>query len=560
MKKYIFKNKLMIMLLIISIPLGCFFSIKFALAFQPIIDAAANGDLVMLKSAVIFCCIYAGLDCILLLSVKWIRESILKSAVIEIKNDLFSNIINLDMEKFNEVNTGEYISILDNDINLLRNSYFDSYLSVYKIIVSFIFSFVTVCVVNIRIAVSLIIVSLCSILIPKIFEKKLAILQNKYSISMKKYTSHTKDFFQGFQVIKSFSVENKIIHNHSGYNKSREEEGFKSTMAIFSVGWISMLFSTVMYVVTYIMGAYFVVKGTMTVGAIVSVSQLIGGVVAPLEQLPAVLAQIHSTKSIIEKAKHILNSNKEGKKRIIPKGILKAIIMDDVSFSYKETDNKAVNKMNLEFSAGNKYAIVGESGSGKSTIAKMILGFYKADSGTIFYDNNKIEELPVQYLYSNVGYVQQNTFIFDDTLRNNIALYKEYTDEEIMDSIKKAGLEDFLKKLPNGINSNLGENGNLCSGGERQRIGIARALICKTRFMIFDEATANLDKITADEILSTVLNLPDTSSIFITHQLSNEMLSKCNKVYVTKNGSIVEEDNFNELLANKSYFYDLYNA
>lgn len=283
MKKYLFINKLMIILFIISVPLGCFFSVKFALAFQPIIDAAVSSDLVMLKSAVIFCCIYAGLDCSFLLNVKWIRESILKRAVIELKNDLFSNIITLDMEKFNVVNTGEYISILDNDINLLKNSYFDSYLSMYKIIVSFMFSFITVCFVDIRIAAALIIVALCSIFIPKVFQKKLVMLQNKYSRSMKKYTSQIKDFFQGFQVIKSFNIENKIISNHCNYNERREEDGFKSTMAIFSVGWISMFFSTVMYVATYVMGAYFAVKGTMTVGAIVSVSQLIGGVVAPLE-------------------------------------------------------------------------------------------------------------------------------------------------------------------------------------------------------------------------------------------------------------------------------------
>lgn len=514
----------------------------------------------MLKISAIWCGIYATLDCVFLLIVKYIRENILKEAYIGIKNDLFSNIIKVDVDTFNSENTGSYISTLDNDVKLLGDSYFSNILSIYIVVMSFIFSLVTVFFINYTITIILIIVAIFSIIIPKFLNNKLANLQEEYSESMKKYTSQIKDFFEGFQVIKSFNIEDKVIRSHDKYNSIREEKGCNSRKTVYLAGWISMLFSSMMYVTTYVAGGYFAITGVMSVGLVISLSQLIGGVVAPLEQVPAILAEINSTLKIQNKLKEIIKikTNKEYGKALDKSP--SEIIMKNVSFSYNNSESKAINDVSLIFKENKRYAIVGESGSGKSTIAKLLLNFYKCDSGSINFDDLEISQIDSKSLYRNIGYIHQNVFIFDDTLKNNITLYKDYKDEDINKAIELSGLSEFVKRLPNGINTNIGESGDTCSGGERQRIGIARALICKSKFLILDEATSSLDNITTNKIINSVLSLEGTSSIVITHQLNYELLSKYNHIYVMKNGQVIEEGKLHALLENKSYFYSLYNV
>ena len=169
LRKYLFKNKIMMAFFILLVPLSCFFSIKFALSFEPVINSAINKNLNMLKISAMWCGIYAILDCVFLLIVKYIRENILKETFVNLKNDLFMKILKFNTEAFNEFNTGTYISILDNDVKLLGDSYYNNILSLYNVIVSFIFSFITVFFLNYTITIILIMVAVSSIIIPKIY-------------------------------------------------------------------------------------------------------------------------------------------------------------------------------------------------------------------------------------------------------------------------------------------------------------------------------------------------------------------------------------------------------
>lgn len=558
MNKYLFKNKRMILFFIILIPLACLLSIKFALSFEPIINSVLNKEYNTLKTSSVWCAIYGLLDCIMVWVVKYVREALLKETFINLKNDLFSNIIKMNVEDFSKKNIGNYISILDNDLNLLSRSYFDNYLSMYSVAISFIFSFLTVCFLNYTITIILIVVAICSIMLPKAFKKKLGDVQEEYSEKMKFYTSQIKDFFEGFQVIKSFNIQGKVIDSHEQYNISREATGFKSRMLIYSAGWISMIFSTIMYISTFVVGGYFSIKGAISVGLVVSLSQLIGGVVAPLEQLPAILSEINSTFKIRERLQVILDCKDNYFNGVIPYKLPSEITLNNVSFSYNNSDVNILNNLNFKFKEGKKYAIVGESGSGKSTVAKLLLKFYQCNEGEVKIDDEQISNIDSNYLYNSISYIHQNVFLFDDTLRANITLYKEYDEDDVLKVIELAGLSTFVRKLPNGIYTNVGENGSLFSGGERQRIGIARALICKSKFLILDEATSSLDNITGFKIYNSVLSLKETASIIITHQLNENFLSKCDCIYVMKNGSIIEEGTFEKLLEKKGYFYNLY--
>lgn len=560
LRKYLFKNRIIMAFFILLVPLSCFFSIKFALSFEPVINSAINKNLNMLKISAVWCGIYAILDCLFLLIVKYIRENILKETFVNLKNDLFTKILKFNTEAFNEFNTGTYISILDNDVKLLGDSYFNNILSLYSVIVSFIFSFITVFLLNYTITIILVMVAVSSIIIPKFFNKKLANLQEKYSENMKRYTSQIKDFFDGFQVIKSFNIQDKIIRSNAKLNEIREESGCEARKTVYIAGWISMLFSSAMYVITYVFGGYFAITGAISVGLVISLSQLIGGVVAPLEQVPAILAEINSTLKIRNRLEQIINKEVHEEKGQDLRDLPLEVLINNISFNYKNSEVMTLKNINMKFKEGKRYAIVGESGSGKSTIAKLLLNFYKYNNGEIKINDIEISKIDSSSLYKSIGYIHQNIFLFDDTLKNNITLYKDYSDEEVMEVIEASGLSEFIKRLPKGLNTNVGENGSVFSGGERQRIGIARALICKAKFLILDEATSSLDNITTNEINNSVLSLKDTSTIVITHQLSYNLLSKCDYIYVMKNGRIIEEGSLEELIDNKLYFYNLYNV
>jgi ATP-binding cassette, subfamily B, bacterial len=560
MRKYLLEKKWIVFLFIIMVPLSCLASVLFALSFNPIIEAAIKRDQSSLVTSGIFALLFALSDLFFAYLVKLSSTKMLKESAISIKQDLFSKLVEQDISAAKNENSGNYLSVLTNDVNLVKENYFSNLLMIYRVIMSFVISLVAVIVVDYRIALVLLLVGLCSVILPKLLEKRLSQLQENHSKKLKKYLSSTKDFFEGLEVIKSFHIQKKVFSNHHKHNQETEIAGYKASMYTFSVGWVSMLFSSLMYVFTFVIGGYFVINGSMSVGLVVALSQLIGGVVAPIEQLPEYLAEYHSSKSIANQLKTILDKKNKEDEGIVPNVHPNHIHLKDVSYKYQEESNRlALNQVNVKFEYGKRYAIVGESGSGKTTLAKLILGFLPNYKGKICIGNENLDTISKTYLYQNVCYIHQNTFIFDDTLRNNITLYQEYRDEEVLSVLHKAGLSSFYDNLPEGLDTLLGENGSKCSGGERQRISIARSLIAESKFLILDEATSSLDNITAHEITNGILNLQDTSCILITHALNPSVLNRCDWIYVMKKGSLIEQGTFNDLLDYKTYFCNLYN-
>lgn len=207
---------------------------------------------------------------------------------------------------------------------------------------------------------------------------------------------------------------------------------------------------------------------------------------------------------------------------------------------------------------GKKYAFVGMSGSGKSTILKLLLKQYEDFKGSILIDNINFSEINRSDIYDLISIIHQNVFLFDNTVENNITLFTDYPKVEINSAIKLSGLNDLIENLSKGVESLVGENGNLISGGEKQRISIARALIRKTPILILDEAMASLDNETAYSIENTVLNMENITAIVVMHRLTENLLKKYDKIFTLKNGQIIEEGTFEELINLNGYFYNLF--
>ena len=230
----------------------------------------------------------------------------------------------------------------------------------------------------------------------------------------------------------------------------------------------------------------------------------------------------------------------------------------DVSFKYSESPNNVLNKVNLEFQSGQMTALVGHSGAGKSTLLNFIPRFYEPLSGKIYVDNQPIDEHSISSLRENISLVSQDISLFDDTIKNNIK-YSRLTasDEEIIEAAKLSNCDDFVMSMPNGYDTVIGENGVRLSGGEKQRLSIARAILKKSKIILLDEATSSLDAETEDKIQKAINYLTkNKTTIVIAHRLSTVLNS--DKIYVIDSGNVVAEGDHNELLSSSSIYKNFY--
>ena len=231
------------------------------------------------------------------------------------------------------------------------------------------------------------------------------------------------------------------------------------------------------------------------------------------------------------------------------------IEIKDLTYGY-EPENPVLNDLSVQLDAGKSYAIVGGSGSGKSTLLNLLMGSSSDYQGEICIDGVSIKNIESESLYQLITSVQQNVFVFNDTIRNNVTMFHDFSDDEVTLALKRSGLSEFIAQR--GESFVCGENGANLSGGERQRISIARALLRKSPVLLVDEATAALDAATARAVSSSILDLSGMTRIVVTHRLEEAILRRYDQILVMKNGTICEQGNFDELMKQNGQFYSLF--
>jgi ABC-type multidrug transport system fused ATPase/permease subunit len=305
----------------------------------------------------------------------------------------------------------------------------------------------------------------------------------------------------------------------------------------------------------FIIAAYFVLNNMgVTAGVTIVFVQLLNYVLSPIKVLPQSLAERKAAKKLLVKIATELEQNiREEKESNV--SLNKGIYIQNLSFGYEE-GKEILHSVNCNFELGKKYAIVGTSGSGKSTLLNLLMASYNSYSGSIHYDNTEIKDINSENLYAIESIIQQNVFIFNTTIKDNITMFQSFSDEAISNAIEMSGLKALVEEK--GLDYICGENGSGLSGGEKQRVSIARSLLRKSQVLLVDEATAALDKETAYQVSNSILNLDGVTSIVVTHSLEEALLKQYDEILTFKNGSIVEACTFDSLIKNKGYFYSLF--
>ncbi len=537
----------------ILVPLS---NIAFAYSIKGIIDSGMSKnkeDLtqsILVGAGVIF--IYAGLNFI---SFR-LRNKLVRKIMSRYKNKVFQSILDRDYREFSKETSGKFISILTENMKKIEQDYLHQYFNISKNLSLMIFSLIAMFIGNWFLTLLVIFVSIIPMLISGFIGKKSALIQNRVMIAEQAYLAKIKDILAGFLVIKSFNVKEAIYQDYSHESENLEEVYFiKGKFDVLS-NVISQLSGMIVFLVAFGGGMYLVFNGYTSIGSVTAIVQLVNFVVMPVNEVGVGITKFREGQVTLE-AFEVQDVPE------IPRGKAKeyfneVITFSNVDFSYPNAEEKIFNHLSLEIQKGEKIAIVGRSGSGKSTLLNLLLRFYEVTSGYILIDNQDIKDISMESLYNLMTVVQQDVYIFDDTLKANITLNQSFTEYDIKQAVQQSGLESYVLENELGLQVLCGENGSNLSGGQKQRLSIARALIRKTPILLLDEATSSLDNQVTTEIENSILKIQDLTALVVTHKLNELILKKYDRILFMKDGSIVEDGSFDELMDRKGEFYKMF--
>ncbi|MEI3010048.1 MAG: ABC transporter ATP-binding protein [Streptococcus thermophilus] len=531
-------------------------NIAFAYSIKGIIDSGMSQNeealtqAVLVGATVIF--IYAGLNFISLR----LKNKLVRQIMSRYKNKVFQSILDRDYRDFSKEKSGKFISVLTENMKKIEQDYLHQYFNISKNLSLMIFSLLAMFIGNWFLTLLVIIASIIPMMISGFIGQKSASLQNSAMIADQKYLAKVKDILAGFLVIKSFNVKDAICEDYSHESEKFDEINFIKGKFDVLANVISQLSGMIVFLVAFGGGMYLVFNGYTTIGSVTAIVQLVNFVVMPLNEVGMGMSKFREGQATLDafEVKDVTELQTGETKEYFDD----VISFSNIDFSYPNTEEKIFNHLSLKIQKGEKIAIVGMSGSGKSTLLNLLLRFYDVTSGHISIDNKDLQAISAESLYNLMTIVQQDVYIFDDTLRANITLNQFFTDEEIKQAVQQSGLESYVLENESGLQALCGENGSNLSGGQKQRLSIARALIRKTPILLLDEATSSLDNQVTTEIENSILDIQDLTALVVTHKLNENILKKYDRILFMKGGVIVEDGSFGDLMDRRGEFYKLF--
>ena len=463
-----------------------------------------------------------------------VYAQIATNAVHEVRTAIIEKALHRTYVEYNSDSDASYLSMLSSDVRILFDDY---YMGIFEVVFWGGIMIVALCMFYYLNPLLLLVAALISVpplVIPKIANARLVRVRSEYSNEMEKYTEHVKEVLGGYEVIRNFLCEAFFIGKHCEYsrNNSKKEYHYQQNVNYVMIGYsfISILTQSLMLLVAMMM----VYDGKISLGTVTSATSLIAFVNVPCQRVTQAYAKMKGTKGVRDKFAAAMNKERDedaAKASVEDASVVKC---QNVQFVYPGTSKKVLDNVSMKLGKNEKVAIIGESGCGKSTLAKLLYQYYPEYEGTITYGSCDLKKADRCSLYKKVGYLSQSTFLFNDSIRNNISLFEPFSDEQIQNAINLAGLRRFVDSLPDGADSILQENGKNISGGQRQRIGIARMIVRQYEMVIADEITANLDMETTEQVMSNLLAL-SCSMVVITHNITGEYMNHFDKVYRLEN-------------------------
>lgn len=480
----------------------------------------------------------------------------LERAMRQYKDFAFKKLIGKSISSFRDESAAGYLSALTNDAASIETNYLAQMLAMITKAVTFIGALLLMCRYSLlmtAIAAGLTVLPLIASLLTG---SRLQAVESRVSERNGEFTAALSDCLAGFTVVKNFKAEREIFRLFAQSNKALEHEKFTGRRIKTLVGMIGAVTGIFAQLGVFIAGVYLSMKGgSMTPGAVVLFVNLMNFIISPIAELPGLLACRKAALGLVDKLAAALerSSSREGSETL--NRLEHGIRLENVSFAY-EPGKTVLHGINAEFEAGRAYALVGGSGSGKSTLLNLLMAAETNYSGHILADGIELSDISTESLYGTMAAIQQNVFVFNASIKDNVSMFRDFPKTEMDEAIARAHLGALIRER--GEDYLCGENGSGLSGGEKQRISIARSLLKKSSVLLADEVTAALDAQTAHRVSSDILDLQGITRIVVTHTLEESLLRRYDKIFVLRGGRIEEAGSFADLMANKGYFYALF--
>lgn len=554
-QKFYEKNKLNYTLTIIATIGFSVFSVVLAGLLKELMDLAGGGSLAGLKNCIMMTLAVVAGYCVAFLVLRSAKYNFMRKAVAGYRNLAFQDITAKSIGSLSKNNSSDYISALTNDVTSIESKYLLAEFSMLESLLTAALSLVLMFYYSW--VMTLAVIGLCTlpVIVSVVFGSRVAEQEKQISDCNAGFVAMVKDLLSGFSVIKSFQAQEEAGTLYADRNEHLEQVKCRRQKTVKLIELISSLAGISVQLGVFLLGAYLAIKGQITAGVVVAFVQMMNYVLGPINQVPVLLADRKAAAGLIEKLAECCAEDEDERKTELVSGIGAGIRFEHVNFSYEE-GKEVLKDVNLEFEVGKSYAIVGGSGSGKSTLLNLIMGSYDGYEGRVTMGGQELRNVNTDSVFNVVSVIQQNVFIFDDTVKQNICLFKEFPDNAVESAASRAGLSELVAEK--GWDYGCGEGGAHLSGGEKQRISIARSLLKESQVLLADEATSSLDAETADSVTNAILDIAGLTRLVVTHRLDEKALRRFDGIIIMRNGRVAEQGTFGELMDRKDYFYSLY--
>lgn len=477
-----------------------------------------------------------------------------------LRQRLMDKITHLPVEQISENKRGDILSRITNDVDSLQNGITQAFLQMLTAVITIVGVFIMMLSINVWMTLATIILVPTAFLVIRFITKHSQSYFLKQLVFKGSLNAQIEETFTGHDIIRAFSREADSIEKFNQDNDSWYTHEWKSQFYSSLNGPLMNFISNFAYVVIAVLGAVMVLERAIAVGDILAFFQYIQNFTRPIQQITRVMNLIQTAMAASERIFEFLEYPDEQNPSTRQLRELKdEISFENVSFSYTPNE-KIIKNLSFKVKKGEQVAIVGETGAGKTTIVKLLMRFYDVDSGSIKIDGVDIAEYDKNSVRSLIGMVLQDSWLFSDTLSENIRYGNlESFEDEIIDASRQVYADNFIRQLPDGYESILNEDSDNISHGQKQLLTIARTVISKKEVLILDEATSSVDTRTEKLIQKAMDKLMEgKTSFIIAHRLST--IKNADKIIVIENGEIIEQGTHEELLALKGYYYNTLNT
>lgn len=536
MHKYLLKDKRNLIGYMLVAPISAACEVGLAYAMAAALDYAMAGALGQFGKYAVIYILY-----ILLSSAadRWTARQFYKviaNSIAALKNDIHKHIISMQYPEFQKASTAEYLTLLTTKTETLRNSYYTPLLHMYLQVLEFAAAFIGMIFLNPILGMYVIVLSFAQMGLPLLLVPMIERNGKNDAVNSTRYTSALKEMLSSFMTMKLFHIEKNLEKRQREFNASAEQAKCVSKCTNRLSYELSQGIANLMFLGIYLLGAVLVLKGAMTVPGVVAASQLMVYIATPLTQISETFAEIKSAKAVSGEIQKLFEIPADDDGVVNKSELSGQLTVKDLSFSY--SGRQILQNVNFTFEKGKKYLILGESGSGKSTLLHLIGNLYRDYTGEILLDDCDIRTIQKNDYAHLVVYLPQEPFIYNDTLEANVRLYENADDEEVMKAIEQSGLLPYVEKSEQGIFTKVGEEAGKMSGGEKQRLSIARALLRKGEILLLDECTSHLDAETSRHIEETVFGLENRMVLYVAHNATEYAYEAADEVLYVRNGVI----------------------